>query len=990
MRCPNCRQENQDSSRFCAGCGAELLPFPGANAAKTLTSPPAGKKWLAGQTLAGKYTILGELGKGGMGEVYLAQDTSLDRKVALKFLPESTYQDPTMRARFVREAKAAAALNHPYICSIYEVGEAEDKLFIAMELVEGKTLRDRIRAGPLPHGQALPVAAEIAEALQAAHEKGLIHRDIKPANIMLTTGGHAKVMDFGLAKHFTRPDADTTAGGPSMTVTDESMTPGTPAYMSPEQLRGMDLGPRSDIFSFGIVLYEMLSGRHPFKKETGLTTASAILNEEPRPMAGVIEGVPEGTQRIVGRMLAKEPGERYPSMAEVQADLKKLVADLQGTKAKPGFRPLRMALTAVILAGAVLGAAWLAKALFFRTPAKALAFQERDWILVTDFENLTGEPVFDGGLETALTVSIQQSQYVNVFPPSRAQDTLKRMQRADVKRIDEAVGREIALREGIKGLLVCGIGKIGGDYLLTAKLVDPDKQTVVFSDSARAKTGQAILAGVDELAKKVRHGLGESLAKIARQRLALYRATTSSLEALKYYSGSRRVPGDVAIQLLKQALDLDPDFALAHVELGVKYYIGGQRVEGEAHFKKALSLLDRLTTREQLWIRALVEDWRGNREQGIQNYRTYLAQYPDDSAALFRLGYAYMVSNQAEAAIDMFKKYIEIDRDSSVGYVNLASCYSLLNKRDEALTNYTKAFALDPDLETGTFVNNEYGFLLVRMGKIEEAEATFEKMAGLADKWKRSKGFRSLALLQMYQGKYAAAQVTLKEAISVNRSLNAGLSEYRDHIFLAIAFRRKRQAAAFEKELAAMETIRSRMKIEPFFLARLGTLYARSNKLREADRILEDLRAAVGDLLAASGVSRSTQSDQAAFHRLKGEIELARKRYEDALGSFELAANLRDFQVEDSLALAYKESGNVDKAIEKYLEFLHKDVLGYEAQDVWDLAPYELAMLYEKRGETAEAARYYGRFLELWKSADPDIPEVGEAKRRLAALTPHS
>ncbi|MCK7482664.1 MAG: protein kinase [Candidatus Moduliflexus flocculans] len=428
-----------------------------------------------------------------------------------------------MRARFLREAKSAAALNHPYICSIHEVGEVEGQLFFAMEFVEGTTLRVRIQQGPLTPGQAVRIAAEIAEAAAGGPRKGP-HSQGHQAREHHADGrrprqGHG--LRTGQALRRPRSGHDR-ARGPTVTVTGEGLTPGTPAYMSPEQLKGKALDPRSDIFSFGIVLYEMLSGRHPFKRESGLTTVSAILSEEPEPISGVIEGVPERLQRIVGRMLAKDPRERYGSMADVRAELMRTGTGTQGVKAKPGLKFLRTAFTAVILAGAVLGAAWLAKELFFRTPAKALAFQERDWILVTDFENATGESVFDAGLETALTISLQQSQYVNVFPPGRIRETLRGMRRADVKRIDEAVGREIALREGIKGLLVCGIGRVGGDYLLTAKIVDPEKQTTVFSDSARPKGQDGILAGLDDLAKKVRHGLGESLARITNQRLALY------------------------------------------------------------------------------------------------------------------------------------------------------------------------------------------------------------------------------------------------------------------------------------------------------------------------------------------------------------------------------------------------------------------------------------------------------------------------------------
>jgi len=955
---------------------------------KTWTNPPSAGKRPAGTVLAGKYTILGELGKGGMGEVFLARDSSLDREVALKFLPESFYRDPAMRGRFIHEAKAAAALSHPYICSIHEVGEAEDRLFFAMEFVEGKNLRERISQGPLPLEEALLIASEIAEALRFAHEKGLIHRDIKPANVMLTKEGHAKVMDFGLAKHFVKTGLETGPAELTRTATDEGLTPGTLAYMSPEQLRGEDLDQRSDIFSFGVLLYEMLGGRHPFKGESGLTIASAILNEEPQPIAKVIEDVPEDLQKAVDRMLAKDAGKRYPSMAEVHADLKKTLEEIQGRKVRPFVKPLRLAVTAAVILAAVLGAAWLARTLFFAMPARALAFQERDWILITDFENKTGEGVFDGSLETALTVSIQQSQYVNVFPPSRVKETLKRMRRADVKKIDEAVGREVALREGIKGLLVCGIGKVGSEYLLTVKLVDPEKQTAVYSDSTRTKAQDDILGGVDALAKKIRHKLGESLAMITRQQRPLYTATTSSLEALKAYSRSIKDAGDAAFPLLHQAVELDPDFALAHAELGMKYYIGNNRVKGEEHFQKALGLLDRLTTREKLWIRALVEDWRGNRLQGIQNYVAYLEQYPDDSSAWFRLGYAYMVSTRLTEAIAAFKRMTEIDRDSAAAYVNMATCLNSLRKNEESLSVYQKAFALNPELMTGLYVNGEYGFMLVRMGRIRDAEQAFTAMISQPENWKKSRGNRSLAFLRMYEGRYAEAEEFLRKAIGLNRAAAASLNEFRDHLFLAMAFRTKRMTEAFGREMAAAEQIRSKLKIEPFFMSQLGILYARSKRLPDADRILGDVKSVVGDLLASSGISRSNQTDEAAYHRLKGEIELARGRTEDALNSFGLVASLRDFYVEDSLALAYFESGQIDKAIEHYRTFVGRSSLGSESQDDWVLAHYRLGLLFEKKGDGAEAAKSYARFLEIWKDADPNIPELADARRRLQKLGP--
>jgi len=987
MKCAKCLTDNPDSSRFCARCGTELFPIGEIQESRTATTPFGRKTFVKGTLLAGKYALLGELGRGGMGEVYLAEDTTLDRKVAVKFLPEEMYQDPTARSRFIREAKAAAALDHPYICSIHEVGETENRLFFAMEYVEGKTLRERISEGPLPLKQALQIASEIAEALQVAHDKGMIHRDIKPANIMLMDKGHAKVMDFGLAKHVPIADGEKTSADRPVTITSEGPSPGTPAYMSPEQLQGKSLDQRSDIFSFGIVLYELLSGVHPFKKEGGLTTVGAILGEDPRPIADLIKSVPEPLQKIIGRTLAKDPDERYQTMRDVQADLKKVSSGLIAVPMGWRFlRPLRLALTAAVLISAVLAAAWLAKIIFFKTPAKALAFQARDWILITDFENKTGEQVFDGSLETALTVGTQQSQYVNVFPLSRMQETLRRMRRADVKKVDETIGREIALREGIKGILACGISKVGDRYLLTARIVDPDKQTAVFSASSRAEGKEEVLPRLDELARKVRRALGESMAKISEQRMALFQATTSSLEALKYYTGSRTAPGDTAVQLLKQALELDPDFALAHAELGMKYYIGGNRGDGEMHFQKALSLLGRLTTRERLWIRAIVEDWRGNRDQGIQNYKAYLAEYPDDSGARYRLGYAYLLSGQQALGVEAFKRVIDIDKDSAGAYINLASCLSGLKKNEEALANYQKAFSLSPELSTGLYVNQEYGFLLVRMGKIQEARQAFENMIAQPDNSLKAKGYRSLGLLLMYQGKYGSAQDSLKEAINLNKILKYKLSELRDHLFLAMNFRMKRQYEAFEKEMKAVDAIQEEIKLDPVFIFKIGKIYARLNRLKEAGQLLEILKTRIGDVLAVSGINRSNQSDQESFHLLNGEIALARRQYEEAIGSFGMAASLGDNQLEDSLAFAYSKSGNLEKSIEKYEEFLKTDVLGYEGQELWVLAHYQLGRLYEQKGESAEAGKYFELFLDIWKDADPGIPEVEDARKRLADL----
>lgn len=938
------------------------------------------------------YRILRELGRGGMGEVFLARDTSLNREVALKFLPLEFEQDTTARKRLLREARAAAALDHPFICHIHEVGEIEGKPFIAMEYVEGQTLKERICQRPLDPAEALPVAIEIAEALLAAHEHGVIHRDLKPANVMLTPGGHVKVMDFGLAKQVT----STAAGeGQELTVSEltaEGFAVGTPAYMSPEQLRGKAADARSDIFALGILLFELLSGRHPFKKPSALETAAAIVSEKPSGLSEFRSDIPADLEAVIEKMLAKEPGKRQQSMADVLAELKEILyrrTEPVGDATAASARRRRLCTRRLVAAGLVVlacAAAWYIGQHWPRSAAAALAFEERDWILVTDFENQTGEEIFSGSLETAMTVSLQQSRYVNVFPRARVQDVLRRMRKENISRLDEPLGREIALREGIKGLLACIIGKVGSEYLLAARLVDPATMVTVYSRSFRARGPDRVLEAVDELAGKIREELGESLAAISDRRVPLYQATTVSLEALKAFTESRRAGGKSRLQLLDRAIQLDPDFALAHAELGMNYYIANERPRGEEHFRKALSLLDRLTLREQLWIRAVVEDWRGNRDQGIENYRIYLHQYPDDAAAWFRLGYACMITNRDTAAVEAFQKVIAINPSESGALINLATCFSSMRRDAEAMATYEKAFAIDPEGITGLFVNSEYGFLLARNGRIRDAEDTFRKMFAVDDLARKARGHRSLGLLYEYQGKYAAAIREFGEAVLLDQTSSQKLSEMRDRQFLASALATVGRMRDYERELDAVRRIQREIRVAPAFLYYTGKICARTGKVAEAERILAELESRLGDILASSGVNRSDTRDRADFYLLRAEVALARKRPAEALGYAEQARSLDEEIAREPLAFIRLANGDLHAAAAAYRLFLEKPQLGYELQEPWILAHLRLAELLERMGDRQGAAGYYEKFVELWRDGDEDLAPLRQARLRLATL----
>jgi eukaryotic-like serine/threonine-protein kinase len=943
---------------------------------------------MMGKTL-GHYHVLDKIGHGGMGEVFLADDTLLHRKVALKFLPVEMQRDFSAHRRFLNEAKSAAALDHPYICHINEFGEADGRAFISMEFVDGQTLKERLAGGPVPLKEVLQIAIEVAEALEEAHKKGIIHRDLKPANIMLTRNGHAKVMDFGLAKQLIAPGA-TGWQEAETAITQSGQIIGTLDYMSPEQLQGKPIDARADLFSLGIVLYELLTGIHPFRKASPFETASAILSEDKLPRGHHEPQWPQPLEGILKKLLAKNAEQRYQSAADLRADLSPIQSGQDAVHA--GFRFLRPMWLSILFVALLLGivpVAWWMGGNYLKSPQAALAFQERDWIVISDFENLTGDPVFDRSLQAAITVGIQQSQYVNVFPPSRVSEVLRRMRKDSGTKLQEALACELAVREGIKAVLVCSIGEVGGVYSLTARLVDPNKKTTVLSQSANAKGKAQVLPVLDSLVQTIRRKLGESLSSIARQSLSLPRATTASIEALKTYTDGVSLKGSndqAAIGLIKQAVEIDPDFALAHAELGMTYYIGGNRIEGERHFASALRLMDRLTSRERLWIQAVVEDWRGNRTQAVQSYKVYLAQYPDDSVGWYRLGWVYMAGlGQYPAGIQAFNRVLEINPSEAGAHINLATCYSGLGQDEKAVQSYERAFALQPSVITGLYVNNEYGFALVHLGNLQKAADVFQKMIESGSK---ARGYRSMALLAMYQGKFSDGIVNLKQAILMDIAEGARVSEYRDRMFLASAYRLKGRNTEFTAELANANRILSQASLDPGFIESLAKTYARLGKTKEASGLLKSMSLQAKNLTALSSVNRTAVADEAAVNLVKGEIALARGKGDEALECFELSRQLdsRDAGIIESLAFAYRKLGRLQEAAVKYQELNAALTLGREAQEYYLLAQYELAKIYQELGDVQKAKKYYEGFFDLWKSADSDIPVLRDAKALYAKL----
>jgi DNA-binding winged helix-turn-helix (wHTH) protein/tetratricopeptide (TPR) repeat protein len=646
-----------------------------------------------------------------------------------------------------------------------------------------------------------------------------------------------------------------------------------------------------------------------------------------------------------------------------------------------------------IATGAMLAAIAVAAGLYWRSVRKPLAFEKRDWIVVADFDNLTSDPVFERSLQTALVVGIQQSQYVNVLPAARIQEALRRMRKESGAKLDETVASDLAVREGAKAVLACSIAEVGGAYSLTARLVEPRSGATVLTESSLARDKSQVLPALDSLAKSIRQKLGESLSAIKQQGLPLPKATTSSLEALTTFADGQRLAQtnrQAAIELVEQAVAKDPDFAMAHAYLGARYYAGNDTTRGEQHFIIAMKLLDRLTLREQLGIRAQVEDFRGHREQAVQYYEAYLAQYPDDYPVRFRLGWVYMASlRQYDKAIPQFEKVLTVNPLHDASYINLATCYKGLGQTQRALAYYEKAFQINPADVTENYVNQEYGALLLTLGDSTKAAQVFQQMVGQSSDFKKGQGYRSLGMLEIYQGKFTDGTADLKHAILVHKAANMDESEFRDHLLLASAYRVEDSRADFLSELETAKSLLTHGHLGPVWISFVAKAYARLGKTAVATKLLNDMISQAQDPTAIAGVDRNNTIDQAVISIVRGELALKAGKSAEAIEAFQVADKLNPRSLAaESLANAYRVSGKPEDAARIYEDALSqgKFPLLSEGQEYCIMAHYELGKIYQELGENAKARAAYGEFLTLWKNADLDIPSVKQARSEYAKL----
>lgn len=624
----------------------------------------------------------------------------------------------------------------------------------------------------------------------------------------------------------------------------------------------------------------------------------------------------------------------------------------------------------------------------------ALAFAKGDGLFVADVQNLSGDDAFDQSLNAALEVALAPSLHVNVFPTYRLRATLKRLNKPLNSPIDPTLAAELAIREAQVAVLAVTIELRGAGYLLSAHLIDPATQQVRIRESAEATERAGVLAALDQLALQVRRRLGEPRREGSEPVTPLTLATSASLDALKLYARSLRLDSDADgrdIELLQQAITLDPDFALALAALATRLYEDSsrdKRAEGERLFARALALPQRLSLRDRLWLYPVSDDARERREEAVNGYKAFLARYPNDTRAWFRLGWSYMATlNRLELAVEAFRRVVALDARHAAAWTNLATCYGGMGQHGDAVATYQKAFDLSPDLLLGMHVNGEFGGALVQLGRLDDAHRAFERMSRAPDAKRQARGRRSMAFLLMYRGRYHDAMAEIGQAIQINQHTQQELSLFRDHLIRSTIYLALGAKGEARREMAAVNTWVARLSLGPVWLFRVVAVRARLGEIDEVQRLITLIAAAIGNAQIDSAIGRNLSSDHGYLDLARAELDLLRGRARSAVAH--LAAASERVKPEHTLgpsARAHDAAGQLDAAVTCYEQLLRIAPFGFEEQEDVAAAHVALAGIYQRQGRKLEARAQYQKLAVQWKDGDTDLVLLKQVHMRLGAL----
>lgn len=909
------------------------------------------------------YRIDSKIGSGGMGDVYLADDTKLGRKVAIKFLNQQFSKDEALLNRFIQEAKAASALNHPNILTVYEIGEHEGIHYISAEFIDGKTLRERMKKR-LTFDETLSIMVQTAEALSAAHQAGIVHRDIKPENIMVRPDGYVKVLDFGLAKLTELADSGGEDETKKLVKTNPGVVMGTVAYMSPEQARGKNTDARSDVFSFGIVLYELLTGKVPFAGETMTDVLSSIISVEPQPITSFAPHLPRELQRIVQKTLKKKRDLRYQSTKDLLVDLKDLRDELQ--------------IEAKLEQTAVPNKPDSGQVSAPRHSTSSGAGM-RDSILLTEFENTTGEAVFDQTLKMALAYSLAQSPFLDIVPDSKVSQTLRLMGRNPDEKVTKELGEEICMRQNLKAFLTGSITKFGEIYVLTLEAINARNNESLGREFEQVNSREEVLTALTRAASGLRERLGESLSSIEKFNVPSESITTSSLEALKIFVLGREqiVNGRQfeAIPFYKKALELDPNFALAYTELAVVYRNTDQWQLAAEMTRKAYELRDAVSESEKLRITYYFHNFvNGELDKAIDTLELWRNTYPNFVVSYVSLSDSMERIGQSEKAVAFAREGIRIDPNYATIYMNLVESLVSLGRNEEAKETCKLAFERNLD---GTyfhlfplmisFIENDQAAIQQNLrwfaGRDDEHIAfdVQARAASLKGKWRTAQDFsrRSVDLASHTNALEVAGKYAAEQAVRiVFWSSGTGLPEKDDATLRSVLKAQTNKALSLEKGQMVVVTIALALAV--------------AGQSAEASRLLDELFAARPNDTLLKHLWAPT---------IKAALWLQAGKLKEAVEELEITERLEkagEFipQYLRGLALL-KLNRNKDAALEfdKILNNRGESPLA---------CIYPLAQLGKARATKHKAE--YEKFFEIWKDADADMPALVAAKKEFAEL----